>query len=253
MPVLRTICVLAGGAVLAAAGLADDKDARAGPAWSYAGAAGPQAWGRLDPAWAACARGEQQSPVDLAAAVPAGVAPPQIAWRSADAAEVVNTGRTIQVNLENAGGIRIGDAEYVLAQFHFHHPSEHALEGRRSPLEAHFVHAGPNGTSAVIAVLFEEGAASAALQPLWAAAPAEPGSSPALAPVDPAAFLPTATTAFHYAGSLTTPPCTENVVWTVFAAPVGASAAQIEAFAAIFPDNARPLQPRRRRFVLITE
>jgi carbonic anhydrase len=40
------------------------------------------------------------------------------------------------------------------------------------------------------------------------------------------------------------------VLWTVFAEPVEASEAQIDAFAAVFPMNARPLQKLNRRFVL---
>ncbi len=251
MAALRTVSVLAGASLWAAVALGDDRGV-SGPAWSYAGADGPAAWGRLAPEWAACSTGEQQSPIDLSAAVPAGVQPPHITWR-ASAAEIVNTGRTVQVNLDDAGGVWLGDVLYELKQFHFHHDSEHAVDGRRFPLEAHFVHAAPSGGYAVIAVLFAEGEANPDLAGLWATAPAAPGRAAAPGPIDPAAFLPASARAFHYAGSLTTPPCDETVVWTVFADPAPVSAAQIAAFAQAFPNNARPLQPRNRRFVLATE
>lgn len=68
--------------------------------------------------------------------------------------------------------------------------------------------------------------------------------------IDAAALLPNVRAYYRYAGSLTTPPCSETVLWTVFAEPVEASKAQIDAFAAIFPMNARPAQKLNRRFLL---
>jgi carbonic anhydrase len=33
--------------------------------WDYAGRTGPLAWGRLDPAYQACSKGHEQSPIDI--------------------------------------------------------------------------------------------------------------------------------------------------------------------------------------------
>ncbi|MCG8442678.1 MAG: carbonic anhydrase family protein [Caulobacterales bacterium] len=222
-----------------------------GVSWSYAGEGGPEHWGALDPEYAVCSEGHQQSPIDLSAATPAEIAPPRLIWAPPAAAEVVNNGHTIQVNLEGAGGLAIGDRSYELLQFHFHHRSEHTVSGKSFPLEAHFVHAAEDGELAVIGVFFQEGEANPALEPIWEAASAEPGPPTALgAQIDPRELLPEGKRAFHYAGSLTTPPCSEIVIWTVYAQPVTASAQQIEDFGYVFPNNARPVQPRNRRFVL---
>ena len=43
-------------------------------------------------------------------------------------------------------------------------------------------------------------------------------------------------------GSLTTPPCTEGVLWVVIKQPVTLSPAQLKLFTQLFPANARPLQ-----------
>jgi carbonic anhydrase len=51
-------------------------------------------------------------------------------------------------------------------------------------------------------------------------------------------------------GSLTTPPCSEGLTWTVHKEPVEASVEQIQKFASLFPKNARPIQKRNRRFVI---
>ena len=63
---------------------------------------------------------------------------------------------------------------------------------------------------------------------------------------------PASGSAFRYEGSLTTPPCSETVHWTVMATPVTASPSQLAAFGALFPHNARPVQPLNRRYVLKT-
>ena len=63
-------------------------------------------------------------------------------------------------------------------------------------------------------------------------------------------LLPSGREYFRYAGSLTTPPCSEGVLWTVFRNPVEASAEQIRRFAQLFPVNARPVMPINRRFLL---
>ena len=83
-----------------------------------------------------------------------------------------------------------------------------------------------------------------------AAAPKKEGSAALKAPLDPWAFMPKAREFFRYEGSLTTPPCSEVVDWNVMAKTITVSNADIAAFKAIFPMNARPLQPVNRRFVL---
>jgi carbonic anhydrase len=69
-------------------------------------------------------------------------------------------------------------------------------------------------------------------------------------PLDPRQFLPASRALYRYEGSLTTPPCSEVVDWNVCEQPIEVAAADIAAFKAIFPMNARPLQPVNRRFLL---
>jgi carbonic anhydrase len=220
--------------------------------WSYGGEGGPENWAKLSSDNAPCSGGVQQSPIDLSGAMVATVDTPHPHWIPVRGGMVVNNGHTIQVDVGNAGGIKLDGIEYALKQFHFHHPSEHMIDGKSFPLELHLVHASAEGGLAVIGVMFEQGPASAALDSVWATAPGREGKAAVAFEIDAAKFMPKASTAYRYEGSLTTPPCSETVSWTVMAQPQTASAAQIAAFSEIFPWNARPVQPLNRRYVLRT-
>ncbi len=64
--------------------------------------------------------------------------------------------------------------------------------------------------------------------------------------LDPSALLPEGRDYFTYMGSLTTPPCSEGVLWIVLKAPLQLSDEQIDLFARLYPMNARPLQAVQR-------
>ena len=211
--------------------------------WGYGRGDGPAVWAELDAAFQTCALGREQSPIDLVGDLRADLTPVDFDYRQTRAA-VENTGRTIQATPEPGSGIVLDGVRYALQQFHFHHRSEHTVDGAEMPLEMHLVHRSGSGTLAVVGVLFAEGAANAALAPVWAAMPSEAGAASA-APVrlDLAALLPAGRETWRYRGSLTTPPCTEGVAWVVLTEPLTLSAAQIEAFAAVYPNNRRPVQP----------
>ena len=163
----------------------------------------------------------------------------------------MNNGHTVQVDAVGSGVLMIGSDRYVLQQFHFHSPSEHTVDGRSYPLEAHFVHKAADGKLAVIGVLFEQGAENAALVPFWKSLPPSAGAPVDLGRggVNVAAFLPPRHDVYRYAGSLTTPPCSEGVKWFVMKDHVTASAAQIAAFRAVVKRDNRPVQPLNDRAV----
>ncbi|MGF1475420.1 MAG: carbonic anhydrase [Geminicoccaceae bacterium] len=216
--------------------------------WSYEDDTGPDVWSTLSDAYSACGTGQQQSPVDLTSPVEAEVPEAAIDWK-ADEWRIVNNGHTIELEADDAGGIVIGARSYALQQFHFHHPSEHAIDGDRFLMEAHFVHADETGALAVVAAMISPGAKNETFTRIMENAPVSPDEAD-IGTLDPAALLPSESRFFRYRGSLTTPPCSETVVWTVLAEPIKVTAADIQTFKKIFPMNARPLHPLNRRFVL---
>ena len=146
--------------------------------------------------------------------------------------------------------VSIGDHRYALKQFHFHSPSENEIDGKRHPLEAHFVHADADGNLAVVAVMFEEGAENKALKQAWAHMPEKAGQ---VLKADATAgdLLPDNHDYYRYNGSLTTPPCTEGVTWLVMQHPLAASAKQIKQFEHVMhhPNN-RPIQQANARLIM---
>lgn len=217
------------------------------PHWGYEGAHGPEHWGSLDPAFAVCGNGREQSPIDLTGAEPGELS--EIGFDYAPSPiSIGNNGHSIQVDYQAGSGIVLDGTRYELVQFHFHHRSEHTVDGADFPLEMHLVHAGADGALAVVGVFLDEGGANEALAPVFGQMPGEAGP-PAVVPgtVDAAALLPGRRTTWRYPGSLTTPPCSEGVSWLVMTEPVTASRGQVEAFRALFPVNNRPVQPLNGR------
>lgn len=218
--------------------------------WGYEAHNGPALWGTLDRAFCACALGAEQSPIDLTGGRRAALTPVGFDYRRSRI-EVENTGHTIQMNPEPGHGIVLDGVRHELSQFHFHRASEHLVDGVPYPMELHFVHRNGSGGLAVVGVLICEGGENAALAPAWARLPSDPGEPRAVpGEIDLAALLPPFRTTWRYRGSLTTPPCTEGVAWIVPDQPLPMSPAQIAAFAAIYPNNRRPVQPLGGRDLL---
>lgn len=218
--------------------------------WSYEGHEGPDNWADLSPEFKTCELGVQQSPIDLTGPVPASLGAIEPSFGKMPLS-VVNNGHTIQVDCAPGSGTLIAGHRYELLQFHFHHPSEHLLSGTAFDMELHFVHRSARGALAVLGVFIQPGQANAALAPIWDAMPKNKGGPAASdATIDPGALLPRDRAYFRYHGSLTTPPCSEGVLWTVYQQPIEASMDQIRRFAELFPANARPAQELNRRFLL---
>jgi carbonic anhydrase len=219
--------------------------------WSYEGEGGPAKWGELSADFKTCALGTEQTPIDLRGAIKARVGAPTIGYRKMPLT-ILNNGHTIQVNTPPGCELELSGTVYELVQFHFHHPSEHLLSGKAQAMELHFVHKAANGSLAVVGVFIQLGDENRGLAPVWAAMPANetPARLVAGVTVDPASLLPKARGYYRYMGSLTTPPCSEGLTWTVFRTPIEASPEQIRQFAALFPHNARPVQSLNRRFLL---
>jgi carbonic anhydrase len=169
---------------------------------------------------------------------------------------LVNTGSpgefaTVRADVPaGAAHITLRGVRWGLEQFHWHTPSEHEIEGRRTPLEMHFVHTRADGAILVIAVLIERGRHNGAVEPMFRELPGQPNDTRDVSGVRLRALLPQRRESFRYSGSLTTPPFTEPVRWVLLGDSISVSRRQIGAFRELFDEgNSREVQPLNGRKV----
>ena len=222
------------------------------PHWSYEGETGPQAWSKINPDFGTCGVGERQSPINIDEAMtlkgPAETL--QFHYQPSNGT-VTNNGHTIQVDVQGDNWLTVRGSEFKLLQFHFHHPSEERVNSRGSAMVAHLVHKNVAGQLAVVAVLLDPGEMNSLINKVWTYMPLDKGDAVRM-PVDLVnlnELLPTDQRYYQFMGSLTTPPCTENVLWMVLKQATPIAREQIKLFSQLFPNNARPVQPVNGRAV----
>ncbi|KAJ7560325.1 hypothetical protein O6H91_04G124400 [Diphasiastrum complanatum] len=231
--------------------------------WSYScseSSEGPDHWADLDPRWAVCKSGRMQSPIDvhkyeLEEDLELGMLP--LTYDNAPEysnATITNDGRTIKV-IRGGGSLIIKGVNYSLAYVDFHSPSEHTINGVEFPLEMQVFHVSPEGANAIIVAVFEYGEAE---NPVLEQVTSQLGKlkkNQALAGVPVNIYSkPTDTHHYYqYGGSLTTPPCTEGVIWTIVSTIYKVSPIQLALFrVALEGSNSRPVQALNERKVSVS-
>lgn len=220
---------------------------------------GPEHWGELHKDWSVCGKGEFQSPIDLSdkrVQVLHHLGQLRSSYRPASAV-MKNRGHDIMIEWENeTGGIWINETKYLLKQVHWHSPSEHTINGRRYSLELHMVHQSADNKTAVVGILYTIGRPDPFLakmegyiKKVGALAESEEEK---LGMVDPRDIRKGSRKYYRYMGSLTAPPCTEGVVWTIIRKVRTVTKEQLNLLieaARDHTENARPLQPINKRTV----
>ncbi len=219
--------------------------------WSYQGKTGPLVWGKLDPAYRACTKGHEQSPLDIRGAHMNKALRPIEFHYIAGPVTLTNDGRTIVAHVDPGSYVVAGGVRYELVEFSFHHPSEQAVNGKLTSMDVQLLHRSADGKQAVVDIRLMEDAGNpnAVLAALWPHLPKTAGSTAKVTEmVSTGGLLPVDRGYWTYMGSLTAPPCTEGVRWFVFEQELSLSRDQLRAFAALFRMNTRALQePHGRR------
>ena len=212
------------------------------PPWSYNNAGG----------WPASCRNSSQSPMPLIHVGGTGnphrgevadlLSLPSALHFTAHAADAEHVSLLCD---GSCGTITVRGVAYQVKNLHWHTPAEHTVDGRRTAAELHAVSFAADGRIAVLASLFKDTKDNPIVQ----------------ATIDAMVGLGTFEATLQdyrkyfysgghvgcgiYAGSLTTPPCTEGLTWVVSTKVGYMSEAQVEAIRALNGghDNARPLQP----------
>ncbi|XP_050383132.1 alpha carbonic anhydrase 7-like [Argentina anserina] len=230
---------------------------------------GPQNWGNLKQEWSLCKDGKRQSPIEIweqnCTKDITSSDDLVVNYKPANAT-IKNEEHAISVLWEgDAGSIQINGTDYLLKQCHWHHPSEHMVNGRRYDLELHMVHKTKDLSKvAVIGFLYNYGAPNYFLEKVTSHITnlIDVQKGIPLGEIDPRKVKkgqfqyrrPTRKAGskfFRYMGSLTTPPCVEDVIWHLNKKVQTASREQVELLQdAVFDyarNNARPIQPLNGR------
>lgn len=219
-----------------------------GESWNYSDK-GANQWSELDPKWKVCQIGEFQSPIDIQTKkIIKEKIDLEFAYTS-PSKRIINNGHTLQVEYKKGNSIKWMGETYNLVQFHLHTPSENKINSKGFPLEAHFVHENKSGKLLVVAMLFKEGNPNETIQAIVDALPLKKDEEKKFQikvnPFEKLAF-------YSFKGSLTTPPCSEDVQWIVMKQPFQASKEQILALHQVMGDNARNTQNLANRTIYET-
>jgi carbonic anhydrase len=251
---LAASAIILAPCLFACAGESQDHPAEAAHfSYDAADAHGPAHWGELEGA-NLCSSGRNQSPVDISGVARAWQPTFQIAY-SPTPLVLANKGHTVQADYAGGSSLRLDGKTFYLAQFPFHAPSEHQIQGRGTALEAHLVHKSDTGELAVLGVLIRRGRENAFLKKFWDRMPAKDCGEnctvrDSALEINVRDLLPARLDFYRYSGSLTTPPCSEGLRWLVLKDSVQASPEQIERFNQTIGPSARPVQPLYARNVL---
>lgn len=217
--------------------------------WSYEGGGGPDNWARIDPRNLLCATGKRQSPIDIRDGIKVDLEPIRFDYR-ASTFRIVDDGHAVTVAVGDSSFSLTGKT-YDLEQIVFRRPGETRVNGQRYEMSAQLMHRSLDGNLAVVEILFERGAEHPQIQTLWNHLPLEKNVrvQPPKAVLEPAKMLPESGYYYTFMGSLTTPPCTEGVLWIVMKQPVQISDEQIRIFSRLYRNNARPVQATGDRLI----
>jgi len=210
--------------------------------WGYEGAGGPESWALIDPRNTLCASGQRQSPIDIRDGIKVDLEPIRFDYR-ASTFRIVDDGRSVTVAVGDSSFSLTGKT-YDLEQIVFRRPGETRVNGQRYEMSAQLMHRAIDGGLAVVEILFERGAEHPQIQTLWNHLPLEKQVpvQPPKAVLEPALLLPESGHYYTFMGSLTTPPCSEGVLWIVMKQPVQLSEEQVRIFSRLYRNNARPAQ-----------
>lgn len=198
--------------------------------WSYSGETSPEHWIEIEKN--SDCNGKHQSPINIINKNADSVATKgdlKILYNTTTLiSEVENNGHSIQFDFESGDSINYKNETYYLKQIHFHEPSEHKINGVIYPIEIHLVHVNKFGNITVLGILGEEGEESQLFEFFESFLPIKNGATKDIhQKIDLSSLFLEDKNYYSYGGSLTTPPCTENVNWIVFKEPITLSVEEV--------------------------
>lgn len=222
--------------------------------WGYQQNIAPRFWHTLDPNYAPCASGQIQSPINLSrrqAVSAQGMPGLDVVYRPVPL-RLIQDHQGVRGDYPLGSFVQLDNQRFEFIHYRFRTASEHHLEGFAYPMEIQFYHRDGEGRQLVMSVIVQEGEDHPFLATILENLPKEKDRLHLVDDVrfNPVRFLPEDKSFYRYLGSLTTPPCTEGVIWIVFKQPIEASVRQLMRMHQIMGTNARPIQSLNGRLPL---
>lgn len=217
--------------------------------WSYEGLESPEHWSEINRDFKTCQKGHHQSPIDLHIndALPSNQE--LIIAYLPTHTHIVNNGHSIEFDMDEDNFIAVDNKRFKLKQLHFHADSEHRINGKQFPAEMHLVHEAADGQLVVIALLIEIGESSV-YDHIFDKIPRI--GEQVKVDLNLEKFIPENKGRYSYIGSLTTPPCSEDVLWLIFKQHLSVPQKQLQKFEAFYSHNYRPTQKTYERQIYFT-
>lgn len=232
---------------------------------------GPTHWGSLSSTYGNCSSGHNQSPIDVVISSAQhystfhrrapGVRPRSSKFSYANGTSnfALNCDTPSQCGFTDLEGTR-----YHLINVHFHAPSEHTINGKHFPLEAHMVHQSASGALVVVGTLFRDRSQSDDLDGILHTSRDRRAASEFHSVLDHISHgdeefeIHTPSIIGNagyctYQGSLTTPPCSEGVTWLLALQDQPVDISDVEYYQRLSAStqfhNNRPVHPLNAREV----
>ena len=218
----------------------------------YEGADAPNHWGSLSQEFAPCTTGDRQSPIDLSGYIESRPAPALIFDYNQNALEIKHYGKIAHVVYGEGNTLTVGDGTYNLVAVHIHAHAEHQIDQQLFAAEMHLVHRRQDGSLGVVSQIFRLADPDPVVQALLDSYPESGQTIYEGFTLNARDFLPANLGYFHYEGSLTTPPCSEEVDWYVLREIKTVSQDQMNAIADLHNGcNHRPIQARNGQEIVL--
>lgn len=249
---LVTLFVLSGNAFAKKRNfkITHNKKGHKGKLWTYSGEFGPSNWSKIDDDFSDCRKGKEQSPINISGLTEGDHKPLIFKYRVSNV-NVINNSHTFFVPYDKGSVMQVDDETYFFKNMSFHAPSEHRMHGSVFAMEIELYHENDSGDKAIVSVLVKNGRSNPVLQQIFFDAPKNPGEKRYFPNerLMASKLLPKNKEYFYYAGSLSYPPCTEDVKRYVLRYPITASKRQISEFKKYFRENRREVQSMNGRIV----
>lgn len=196
--------------------------------WNYNN---QESWHKLNENYHLCGKGKMQSPINIIPTITTSQEPLKFRYGEGSY-NMSKTDRKVRVkSIPNKSFIIYGNEKYEYVEMHVHVPSEHSVKGIHYRMELQMVHKNhQNNRLAIVSVLVKRGKYNNHIHEIISRIRTifRNYNIPMIYPINHTHFIPKKQTYYKYNGSITTPPCTENVTWFIFDNYIEASDEQIK-------------------------